>query len=262
MTYEKYNDYASNNASLKQDYADAAIDVGTKVCVDFLDPNCYSAGAVPGAGALAGGFSFINLADSANPLSAPAGVANGIGTAGIHLSAGESIALPNTVKMVAGATHFGFGAWIKPDAYASAQSYESLVVFATNTSTNAQYFVQRAKANDTTYASYFGVTGAYITVATAEVAFIFFEAIVSSGNITVNGYKNAVLVNSAAAALSGGVLPVPASSPVLGKGGPYGAGFEGSIGRFVFEDFSVVGTKTVAQFLADELAQGAGPRFT
>ena len=261
-----YTDYDSGDTTLPIAYPDAARDPGTLCILDMRDPASYESGTLPPSGSPLGeGTLLYDWVAEAFNVATRGTNSGGVGGAGIvYDTANQYAILPASCKLAAGATHFGFGAWIKPSRPAiTTGQYAAIGSYCTSTSAaNIQWLIQQAGALPDVYAGYVSGALVNITVTAGEVAQVFWEAAVSAGNVTVRGYKNGVLVGTSAPyALAGGVLPVPAANAYIGSFLFQSPGWRGQIGRFLFQDFSVAGSRTVTDFLANDLALNAG-RFT
>ncbi len=270
MTFERLTDYDTGDASLPMGYNDFTMSPGTRVVFDAKDPACYPAGIVPPGTTPAGSY-FSNLVNDQAELfvSVSAGVLPAMGTTGITFDApGQRIILPASVKNPATVTAFGFGGWIKPTAQAvTGNQYASPFSHITGgTAVTTDWTCQCQGTTPNNYAMRAEGLTLTTTLAVDTVTFLFGYVVVdqSAKTITFSVYKDGILVGSnGPTAWSGSSFPVLGGDAVLGSSSVYsGPGWRGQIGRFVFQDFSVAGAKTIAQFLADEMTQGAGPRFT
>jgi hypothetical protein len=262
---EVISDYNSGNAAYPVLYQDSAVDAGTKVVLDAIDRTTYP-GAVLPSSALAASTSLVNFADSANPLTVIANIPGGVdANSGIKFNGdGQRILLPNTCKLGSGATHFGFGAWIKPGTpNITSGQYTSLAAYSTGgTGDTIQWAIQQAGASPNTWTGECGAAVGFVTVSNGEVAQIFFECIISGGTSQVKTYKNGALIGTGTpAGLVGGVFPTPATSAYIGQGTAYSKGPVVNVGRFLFEDFTVSGAMAAADFVANDYALNLG-RFT
>lgn len=269
MTFERLTDYDTGDASLPMGYNDFTISPGTRLVFDAKDPACYPAGSVP-AGTTPAGSNLINLLNDQPELAVTvaAGALPAIGTTGLTFDAlGQRIILPASVKNVGTVTQFGFGGWIKPavQVVEAAQFVSPWSHIIGGAWEQTDWSTQVLKSDETTYnmkAS--SVTCPIAGVLPDVVSFIFAHVTVDhvAKTCMVAGYKDGVLSATRTSGLPGGIFPALGGDAMLGSSPLFaGAGWRGQIGRFVFQDFGVAGSKTIAQFLADEMVQGAGPRF-
>ncbi|QDK32561.1 hypothetical protein [Sphingomonas sp. IC081] len=256
-------DYTHADTSVPKIYRKSHLSAGSRVCLDFLDPQTYGlaeTGAVPSQ--MAVGSSFKDLTDAAAncPMTTPAAVL--VNGAGLKFTAatGQYVALPDAAKLAAGATLFAFGAWIKSrDNSGDANLYSPIAGFLTNTQVaNCQWVIQRAQANGgTSYTGQCSVSSVTVTVANDEVACILWVGSVSAGKLTVRGYKNGVLIGTQTAALTDGVLPVPVATPRVGHVNGYNQSCNAEVGMFTFEDLSA-GHLSEAEFVSRFYADNVG----
>lgn len=265
--YRSLPDLDTGDSTLPLFPADASLFPGSKVLIDAFDPNCYSGYALP-AGAIAAGTQLINLVTGAAELAVDAAGLPALGTAGFVIdAANRRILLPASAKNTTVPSHFIYGFWIKPAAQVLAVDQIGVVASHITGSSDAgvDWMCSNSQANPTTYTfrsanSYNAITG----VAQDVVAMLAQEVVVNSTAATIAsyGYKDTILANtSAAKALPAGGFPIVGGNAYIGHQVFPGAGWWGQIGRFFFHDLSQPGAKTVAEFLAAEMAQGAGPRF-
>jgi len=247
----QYTNYTSSDNTLPTLYADAAIDGGTIVCADFLDPAGYPNGSLPAA-PIAVGQQFFNYVDQlfTDLALTGAGSTAGIGTTGLTFDTlNEHVSLPPSCKLAATATHWLVGGWVKigatqpgsgiPCGAACADASYYQWVWMQSNGGGLQY---NLRAGNSTVSYTFPAAGVYQ---------VFAEFVVSGGNITTNVYvgtptASPVLVGTTTAAVPSGGLPVPTSAPAINPGSPYGGSFQGQIGRFLFEDLTKSGAASSA----------------
>jgi len=257
-------DYVTGDATLQGQQLDGGAGDETIYLVDFLDENTYAAGAVP-TGALAAGMLLKNLgAVAGNTASLTTAFPGGIGAAGLVFNtASQHVALPAACKLAAATVaHFVFGITLKRGVdTGGAGSFTPWAGDADNTSSVEQWVIQQpANAAD----DFMGAVGGVQCMMTSpvnEVHQLIWEAILSGGILTLNGYKDGEFSNTASGALA--TLPLPSAAPVLGNIGIYGSASPiGELGRFTFADLTLPGAQPIEDIIANEFAQIAGPRFS
>ena len=258
---EMLTDYTHGDVTVPKLTKASQIDAGTKLSIDFLDPQTYAAGVVPALIVQTQLFSDLIDAGGTFSLVAPnPGMA--INSAGLKFTGvgGQYVDLGEKGKFAAGATKFGFGGWVKMrDNAADANAYSAIGGYLTSTApANCQWTVQRARGAT-------GLTGivsgaAYgIQLAVDEVAHVFFVATVTAGSVVIQGYKNGILLGASGAyAMAGGVLPVPAVAARIGQSVGYSQSPNNELGSWDMEDFSVAGAASVADFLSKAYGDNVG----
>lgn len=272
MSYVRFVDYSTGDTDLPLAYPDLTISPGTKVVFDAKDPNCYVGDEVP-VGALASGLQLKNLVNDSAELTLQEAMP-ALGNTGLVFdTAGKRVTLPASVKMPSSATKFGYGAWVKPATPAITSGHCGVMSLITGgTAETTGWLIQQSWNADVAQLQryYFRnghIGGSYVSgMAPGVVAFIFgyVEIDQAAQTVKTDAYKNGVLERSLTVSLpSGGYPDLSAATAVLGTSTVFtGPGWRGEIGRFVFQDFSAEGSKTISEFLEDEMTQGAGPRFT
>lgn len=270
MSYMRFVDYSSGDTDLPMAYPDFTISPGTKVVFDAKDPNCFAGDELP-VGALASGLQLKNLLNDNAELALQAALPALGNTGLVFNAAGQRVTLPASVEMPATIKEFGFGVWVKPSAPAITTGHCAVAGLVTGgTDATTGWVIQQTyNATQAEFEKYrFRVCGtnAYVPgMVAGTVTFIFGHVVINQTALTckVDAYKNGVLAESVTTALPAGGYPdLSAGTAVLGTPTAFsGLGWRGEIGRFVFQDFSAEGSKTISEFLADEMAQGAGPRF-
>lgn len=256
----KYTDYDSGLSSPLL-LNDGAQDSGSIVIADFLDPYGFT-GNTRVSRTMNPGETLRNFVNNNYELSLLSSL-SGLSTRGIIFDqvASGQIALPSTCKLTPASTmSFGFGAWIYPHAMtAGANQYGSVMGYCINTNpANVQWLIQCSTQTDPTqYTLNVAGTGRALTVPANTLSQIFLWAQIAGGNVTVTAYQNGLLSGSSTGALPSGVLPAPSSSAVVGVAGGFGPWWKGEICRVLFQDFTVAGAKTPAQFVADDYALNA-----
>ncbi len=247
----QYTNYTSTDASLPTLYADGAIDGGTLVAADFLDPSGYPNGVLP-VGALSIGQAFQNYVDQSfsDLVLSGAGSAGGVGTTGLTFdTVAETIVLPASCKLAATATHWLVGGWVKIGA---TQPGTGIPCGAACADTSYYQWVwMQSNGGALQYNFRSGNSTVSYTFPGAGVYQVFAEFIISGGNITTNVYvgtstSSPVLVGTTTAAVPSGGLPVPNNAPMINVSAPYGISFQGQIGRFLFEDLTKSGAAASA----------------
>lgn len=267
MSYEIYTDYDSGNNALPVLYNDKAIGAGTRMLLDALDPNCYPGSVLPVTG-LAAGASLNNLVNDLPEIKVGSIALAALGTAGLKFNgtSAQALKMPARAKLdMNSVTHFGVSIWLKPAAKTIASGWDSPAShFSSPSPAGTAWYIQRNFSNPTRYVCAVAASTGVVDVAQDELAWIFIDAYIDNVAKTsrIDLYKNGLLaVTGASVALPVGWNPAIANDVILGSNPAYAGFWAGQIARFSIEDFTAVGAKTVAQFVADEQGQGTG-RFS